>query len=218
MATEASWPDEAAVEAFISAAFPDLTLTALITASTADAALEEWEGMTGHQPFMAEGSDSVRRFDPPGPHAGNYGRLGGGKRVLSLQGSAVTVTSIVVGGTTYTANEDFWLKPYNLGFFTHVVFNKPIRNEPRSIVVTADWGRVPNGEIPNRAYQAVLRLNAKNVIFDYIERRKADPVEWAEADVRERYSFEALNTAGERWLDESMRHANAFILSTAWSG
>jgi len=136
-----------------------------------DSVVNEFETRTGWLPFLA-GPIQTRLFDPPnsGSNAGRIASYRGG-RILDLNAGIIyepdwglqigivpntegqigiqEVDSAGSNGVTLTRNLQYYLKPNNVEFelpfpgtWTQVEFLTPTRGLPKSIAITARWGRV----------------------------------------------------------------------------
>jgi len=150
-------------------------LAALNLDQKAAAAARAWENSTQYQPFLANGSDTLRAFDPP---ASVY---------MDLEGGLLSLVSLFVGvtldspGQELTAERDFYLEPANApaqGTPYHTVcfrgysygwrgwgsFSGPwgwdgaYRIYRDSIRVTGRWGYCV--ELPEEVWQAILQYGA----------------------------------------------------------
>lgn len=112
-----------------------------------EAAARAWERDTGHQPFLAAGSDSTRYFDPPRRSCR-----------LDLDTGLASLTSLSVDGTAYTVNDDFYISPRNASSLgqaiTAIEFTSPVSGEPRSIAIVGRWGYAT--DLHADAWEAIL--------------------------------------------------------------
>lgn len=117
-------------------------------------AVAQFERRTGWHPFVSSGVISeIRRFSATDP----YG-------VLDLRGGLLTLTSLTIGGSARTINENVWALPANASNITEPYTQLQIYGsyghlngyvKPNQIVVTGEWGRFRLW--PADAWQAVLR-------------------------------------------------------------
>jgi hypothetical protein len=135
-----------------------------------EASIEEWEDRTGWRPFLSSGSQT-RLFDPPGPGTNTGGPTGmrGGRWLelrsgiidmpddglaigvtapqanLNLPGQNLQVVSSGSKGTVLNRDVQYFLRPNEAGHkkrpYTSIEFLTVIRGLPKSISVTAVWGR-----------------------------------------------------------------------------
>jgi hypothetical protein len=122
-------------------------LDTLDRAGAIAAAVAEWERQTGYQPFLAAGVDSSRYYD--GPES---------ERLLLDGGLAANPTYVKVGGSTYTLNSEYWVKPDNalvkgqpIGWIEFAGVLGPTR---RLIEIAGRWGYATT--VPDDAWQAIL--------------------------------------------------------------
>jgi hypothetical protein len=115
-----------------------------------NAAIDEWERLTGYMPFLAETSDSTSHFDPP-----TF------TRVLDLQRGYTSITSVAVGvsdddptGTVLTAGKDYFAIPYNGTTIEALRFIASPGTRPRSIKVVGKKGYATF--VPDDAFRAIL--------------------------------------------------------------
>jgi hypothetical protein len=109
-------------------------------------AVEEFERLTGWEPFLADAGSDTRQYDP------TYG--------FTLRTDHFfTVTSVTVAGVTKTEGTDFWVLPYNNALrekpITGLRFLTPLQGLPREVSVTGRLGY--DDEIHLDAWNAVLK-------------------------------------------------------------
>jgi hypothetical protein len=131
-------------------------LDALDLEGKAAAAVVEWETRTGYRPFLANGSDTTRVYDPP---PGRFLELGTGLLSVSALYTAVTTAS---PGAVQTEGTDFWLErataAYDGAPFEVITFAGCPYGERRSIAITGLWGY--SATVPDDAWQAILARGA----------------------------------------------------------
>lgn len=148
------------------AAVPE-DLTALETALLA--AIAGWEGDTYWTPFLAEAG--TRRFDGPQGY-----RLFPPVGILSL-------SSLTVGGTALTEDDDYVLMDPKLGRYAYqsIEFTGWVAGGRRLVVATGVFGCAT--ELPADARLAILSKAAAGISTDStstgaLKREKAGPVEY----------------------------------------
>lgn len=132
----------------------DLTaaLTALgVTEPTAsatilDGAIAYWERVTGHNPFLATGTESEKTFDPP------YNDRG---FVLDIP-ACVSVESVTVDESALTVTDDYDLLPLNGTPKNGIRMKSHPGFKQASVVVSADWGY--SSTVPSDVWTAILNL------------------------------------------------------------
>lgn len=124
---------------------------------------QEWEDRTGWQPFIKDGSDNHRHFDPP---CGNR---------LNLKAGLMSLTSLYVGtdyagnnGSLLTLNTDFIMVhkdgQYHDGSIddgqpiTDIIFLSQYSGFERSIKITGKWGVADT--CPSDVSRAIIRKSA----------------------------------------------------------
>jgi hypothetical protein len=107
--------------------------------------VQEWEHMTGWEPFLAEVGTQTRQYDPTFAYT------------LSLPGF-FTITSVTVNGVSMAEGTDYWVLPYNntstMKPITGLRFLNPLTGLPRTISVTGRLGY--DDDIHEDAWLAVL--------------------------------------------------------------
>jgi hypothetical protein len=131
-------------------------LGALELEGKAAAAVVEWETRTGYRPFLANGSDTTRIYDPP------YTRF------LELAAGVLSVSALMTGvgvaspGTARAEGTDFWLERAQAAYedapFEVVTFACSPGGARRSITITGRWGYAAT--VPDDAWQAILARGA----------------------------------------------------------
>lgn len=236
----ASYPDETALADFLSGLpLPGMAeaAAALDLAGFAAAAADQWEDETGWFPFLADGADSARVFDPPSD-----------SRLLPLAAGLLSLTSLTVGwtgtgtGTAQTAGRQFRLLPQNadarkrpfdavewvngwfygysaagqgqtLGFGTMANIGNGLAG---SIRIVGKWGRQTT--LTDDVYQAVLRLGALLAAPSLSALIGGGLVERVAGDERERYSDKGAlavqigewQAVGDRAIDRYRRRELIF--------
>ena len=136
---------------------PRAELAALDLPGKAAAAVAEWETRTGYKPFLANGSDTTRIYDPPGH--GRYLELGTGLLSVSALFTGVTAET---PGTERVEGTDFWLEAveaaYEGGPYEVITFPGGWGGPRRSIAITGRWGYAST--VPDDAWQAILMRGA----------------------------------------------------------
>lgn len=168
-----SYPDAAAVEALVRSAgywpsHPTKQELARVQAEIgAAAARDEWERVTGWEPFLAGAQPSARTFNAT-DHSG----------FLDFEGGALAVSSVSIGGQSALGVTRYQPQPENAvsrgQAFTGIQMgcNNSTLIKPNftfngdaefgRIEVVARWGRVE--EIPGDVYQAILQKAALIVL------------------------------------------------------
>lgn len=192
----------------------------------AAAAAQAFQEQAGWFPFITDGSDVSRRFDPPGPNSGHGGiwDVRGGKWVLNLRAglSGTPAPVIVMGysasstnpqaGTTLVAEDDYWLLPEEAPLmskpYTHVEFAVSMWGAPRSIRVTGRFGYGAN--VPEDAWQAVLQYGASMAWPDLAVNLSLGLLSYTEAGVTETSGPKALADYNEQWQANFQRAVNRY--------
>lgn len=181
-------------------------------ANILSAVIAEIERVTRFHPFKADTSFVKRYFDPPGPNRRSTyiaGIVGGGD-VLSFNAGLVTLNTIKVGvaydktgGYALTDGIDYYLHRYNADKedspYMYLEFKRNVWGERRSIEIDAKWGW--QATIPDDMWYAARKLCASYAVNEFKPGLASRPIEWAEADVRERQSIELMNNIGKEWSD-----------------
>jgi len=141
---KSAWPTGAQLTAAVAALGASIP-AGYTAADVVAATVQEWEGLTGWEPFLADAGTSTRQFDPTYAYT------------LSLPGF-FTITAISVNGTTMTEGTDYWALPYNnsssMKPITGLRFLRPLTGLPRTISVTGRLGY--DDDIHEDAWLAVL--------------------------------------------------------------
>ena len=172
-----SYPDAAAVQSLIRSAgyWPSDTtkqeLASIQAEIGAAAARDEWERVSGWEPFLAGAASTSRTFNAT-DHTG----------YLDFEGAALSVASVAIAGQPALGATRYQMQPENavsrgqaflgvqMGRYnselvnTNLTFNGT--GEFGRIEVVARWGRV--AEIPGDVYQAILQ-KAALVVLTQIE-------------------------------------------------
>ena len=169
----------------------------------------------GCKPLLAITDATLIKHDPPGARGAYYGAPMGGGRILKLKQPCVSIDSLTVGGNVYTEDEDFFtFKTADDLAIRAVEFMAPVFGSPRSISVTAKWGRF--AAIPDDAWSACLRLASALCIQEAREGLKAQPVRWQEGDVSESYGELMLKEAGDGIREKALETIRRYALLGSW--
>jgi hypothetical protein len=154
------------------------------------AAVAEWERLTRYQPFLASSADSTRLFDVPT------------STILDLMGGIVTLTSVSVAGSLYTAGRQYTPGPSNAVArgkpYTYLDFGALsypysaaggalgiLPGLRQSIQVTGTWGF--SLIVPPDVRLVILREMAATLAPSLSVARFGGLVSWTEAGVTENY-------------------------------
>lgn len=150
-----SWPTSDDVLAAATAA--GFTLASVDAAAQLDAAVAEWERLTGWQPFLGATADdepvlATRAFDPP-----EWGT------VLPLRTGLLSIESVTVGVSPESSGTELAATGYEglpvLGSpFTEIRFRSAWGGGPGSVRIEGWWGYC--SAVPADAYDAVLNRAA----------------------------------------------------------
>lgn len=120
-----------------------------------------FDRQTGWHPFVAV--NETRVFDAPGPSGSRnvVAVFRGGGRFLDCQGGVLSVSNVLVNGTTtYVQDQDFFLREANAlqtgTVYTEIEFRWMIAGLPNLLSITAEWGAVRAGDIPDEVWEACL--------------------------------------------------------------
>lgn len=123
-----------------------------------EAARDEFERLTGWNPFMASDTPTQRLFDSTDQNG-----------YLDFQGAAVAVTSLSIAGQPQNLGTHFHLQPQNAASRGEAILGLQLGSRshsalstPGTIAVTARWGRVD--AIPGDVYQAISQKAALIVL------------------------------------------------------
>ena len=166
-------------------------------------AIQEWEGLTGWEPFLADAGTSTRQFDPTYAYT------------LSLPGF-FTITSVVVEGVTMTEGTDYWALPYNnsslMKPITGLRFLRPLTGLPRTISVTGRLGY--DDDIHEDAWLAVLNKAVARCL-EIAAGASGSISELEQGLVKVKYGQEAGRSTIDRFKDEftktAMRYRRAEV-------
>lgn len=113
-------------------------------ADVIQAAISEWEHATGHTPFLAETTNSTRRYDPSGS-------------ILRFNNGYISVASVTASDAALVEGQDYELWPYDArqrnAPYTELRFRYRLGGPPRSVEVTGKRGY--NDTIDEVAWMAV---------------------------------------------------------------
>jgi len=169
----------------------------------------------GCKPLLAIETETLLKHDPPGAKGAYYGAPMGGGRILKLKQPCTSIVSFTVGGNTYTEDEDFFtVKTTDQLAIIAVEFMAPVYGSPRSVSVTANWGRFAT--VPDDAWSACLRLAGALCIQEAREGMKAQPVRWQEGDVSESYGELMLKEAGDGIREKALDTIRRYALLGSW--
>jgi len=174
----------------------DVTVTPdslLDYSGAADSAASAWENAVRWFPFLEDGSDVARTYDPPE------------ERLLKLGAGLMTCTSVTVGGTTYTLNQNYWLRPTNAlikgQVYTEIEFFRTLYlpNIRNTIIVTGKWGRTAT--VPADVKQALLCKAAALLMPQVLAKISGGGVSEArlEGAITEKYSISDLENMRPAW-------------------
>ena len=203
-----AYPADSDVEALVTGSGVSVPSNFIFT-GYASAAIAEFEKLTGYEPFFADGTDRTRKFDPPGatPNARAFAMQRGGERVLALQSGIVSVTSLTVSGKTCVLGTDYRLRPANADAkgrpWTWIEFMVPQWGQPDDVLVTGKWGY--SLQVPDDAWQAIVRLAACRVAEDILQGIFASPTTQKEGnEVETQDSFRELGAAWQAFVDRTI--------------
>jgi len=131
--------------------------------------------VTGYTPFLANATDVLRKFDPPGPtiDGTRYGwRTRGGQRILRLDNGLVSLTSVTTNvdpqnaGTVRVLGTDFFLRPTNAVAegrpWQEIEFTVPVWGIQESIHILGKWGY--GATVPDDAWDAMIYMAAGRIV------------------------------------------------------
>ncbi len=172
-------------------------------------AMRDFEKRTGYKPFLMDESFVDRFYDPPRPSSSG--------QTLFLDAGLIEVESVTVGyagpgtGTELIKDQDFFLqdynaaaeeRPYEMIEFSRTVLSRsdfyyvrPVVGATKSIKVSGKWGYWST--IPDDVYKALIRGAASLALTDLKQGLASGLVEYAEDDVKERYSVELIQKLGD---------------------
>ena len=153
------YPTAAQVETFLSAAGVTLP-SGWDTTSEIQAAIAEWEQLTGYSPFFA--TTQTRVFNPPGFGPNNYWAVRGGQNVLKLDSPLISVSALSVSGVARTAGTDYYLGQPNEARHWFIRFARAVTGLQDCISITGSWGYGAN--VPDNAFQAIKKKAAAAVV------------------------------------------------------
>lgn len=169
--TRAEWPTSYEVLSFLAAA--GFTVSAEAGTDQVLAAVDEWERLTGWQPFLGPTDDgdpvlAVRAFDPP--EWGDTLPLRGG--LLSIEGVTVGVSPTSTG--TVLAATGYQGEPVLGQPFTELRFRTGWHGGPGSVRIEGWWGYCST--LPHDAYDAVLKRAASLLLAQVMPALDSMPV------------------------------------------
>lgn len=143
-----------------------------------NAALADLETITGYSPFISDGSSSALVLDFP--------RLA--PYMLVLPSPLLTLSSIVVAGTTFTENVDFTLEPVRRqGPKLRVAFYRTPPTWMRVVTVTGTWGYCTAANLPADLFEAIMQLAAGKILSAITAGEVTSAGEsWTDGDVSKR--------------------------------
>ena len=156
--------------------------------------------------FLA-GSSTARYFDP----------VTNG-RTLWLPVEATAISSVVLGGSTLTANEQYWLQPYNYSAdgipinrieFATSYYSPVWPGNKRSLVITGTWGY--GSTIPEPVWQAMLAVAQWNLMPAIRETQNIGAEDWREADVSEKYGADSSGAFLTRLANIAKMNLRGFV-------
>lgn len=194
------WPTASDLQTFLTES--GLTVPeALASTDRVDAAIAEFESLSGWKPFAA--ITSTRHF-----RAGLRGTL------LPLGGGLLSVESVASGGRTLTEGQDFWLIRHfgSEDFPAEAIEFACAESLADCVVITGLWGRM---EDPSPAARlGVLQLAASMTLSSLAEQLAARPVSWQEGASKETYSRD-LGKIGAAFRGAGERIARTFLRTAA---
>jgi hypothetical protein len=173
--SKSAYPDETALQAFLVASGVVSTAPTGVS-DYIDGAAEEWERLTGFQPFLGASADASFYFDGPSPLC-----------YLDLRGGFVSITSLATGitatddtGTAQTVNQDWFAVTNPSGTIIGIDFNGPFSGK-RTVKIVGKRGY--SASIPDEVYTAILQKAAADCAVYLtgqgdITRMKQGPVEY----------------------------------------
>ena len=175
-------------------------------------AYEEWEELTGYQPFIAQRAVSVRRFTPRE-----------GEKLIFFGTGIITPTGLIVktgvdttyAGDTQTINEDFFLRPDNAEEegkpYRWLEFYWRPSMYQRNISITARWGY--SQRMPEDAWRAILCGAAARTIPFLAASVAQGALEWREGDVSRKYGEGgAYGSVASQWREEFEGCAHCYAI------
>jgi len=190
----ASWPLLSDLTAYLGALTSFTVPGSIPTQSRVDAAIAEWEGLTGWKPFL--GATQTRKFDPPATGT-----------VLRLDAGLVAVTTLSIAGTAQTADTDYWLIG-NTAPYQGIKFARTVYGLPKTISIAGTWGY--GSSVPDDAWQSVLYLAAEQCAIALREEAGSVPIDWKEDDVSEKPVKDLLEAMGKGWREYAERSAKRY--------
>jgi hypothetical protein len=154
-----AYPTAAQVETFLSTAGVTLP-SGWDTTSELEAAIAEWEQLTGFSPFIA--TTQTRVFNPPGFGPSNYWAMRGGQNVLKLDCPLISISAISVAGVAKTQGTDYYIGQPNDPRHYFIRFVRAVTGFPESISIAGSWGWGAN--VPDNAFQAIKKKAAAAVV------------------------------------------------------
>lgn len=206
MPARSSWPNSGDLLRFLEGA--GLTVPSALNgllATAAAAGRRDLEGPKGaDRKLLADAEDVERRFDPP-TDRGSLLFIPDLAELTTLEYQPENATA-----ETLTANEDFWLEPYDAQAdpdqpqpFTQIRFYRRWRmplgiSERRSIVITGKWGYAAT--LPDDIWLAALAHAGCLMLPGVAQNTTGGVLEWKDADAAEKYGddpFKMLRTGWE---------------------
>lgn len=193
------WPTSSALQSFLTES--GLTVpTSLASDDRIEAAVAEFESLSGWKPFAAVSDTRHVR-------AGMRGTL------LPLGAGLLSVENLVSGGRNLVEGQDFWLIRHlgNSNLPAEAIEFAVPDSLADSVVISGRWGRME--EPSSSAQLGVLQLAASMVLSSLAEQLAARPVSWQEGASKETYSRDlgkigaAFRSAGERIARTFLRTA-----------
>lgn len=216
-----SWPTSSDVSAMLTTAGLVGSTDTFDYHTAIQAAIEEFEHLTGRRPFLRDAADVTRRYDPPGPRRSGFTYAtthAGGGIYLPLDAGLLTVTAVYAGwdgssGSALTEGTDYILHPANaaaMGLpYDAIEFLYPMFGGRRSIAVVGKWGY--SATVPYDVWEAVRGQAAANLAPQIAASISRGVISWKEADVAEEYGAKPLEHVVGQWrqafVDAARHHA-----------
>ena len=168
--------------------------------SMVNAAVREWERVSGYRPFLANAADVTRVFNPPGPNeqVGRYWvQLRGGGYKLIFDNGLASLTSLYTGvstgnaGTLRTLNTDFYLYPQNATAegkpYQWAEFTFRLWGTQQAIHITGKWGY--GATLREDAWRSILKMAQADALERLIAFRFNGLQSWTTGGTTEKYDL-----------------------------
>lgn len=178
-------------------------------ANAIDEAIDAWETDTGYLPFVATGTPTTRVFDMPSSSTRD-------RTYIQFNSGAVSVSSVVVDGTTLTSGTDYFLLPRNASvqrqpYQSVLLYRRNVPySTPQSVSITADWGYTST--LQEDAFTAVMKRAVLSLMPQILTLRSGGGIKRARLDgvIEEEYDLSASNAIAKLYEVQYRKTVNKY--------